>query len=228
MTTPSDPGKPNDDWAAYEPTQIGPVDLTKGAEPTPGVYDATQIAPSGSDRGAGPAPYYSAPASEPYYSAPAAPYYSSPPVPPPAPNPVYPAAAVPYPPAPVAYPYAPMAYPQAGVAALGREPQTGQVSSIIVICVGAIFTLSCYGTLVGIAPLVLGVIGLTKANSVSRYWFAGQRELAQESADSSRTMAKWAWISFGIGLAITVIAIIVIVIWVIAAAETSSGYDYST
>ncbi|GAA4659932.1 hypothetical protein [Gordonia humi] len=99
--------------------------------------------------------------------------------------------------------------------AAGPAPQTGQVSSIVALCLGGLLTVSCYGTLIGIAPLVLGIVGLTKSNSVSRLWFAGQYDAATAAAASSKRLAMWAWISLGIGVALAIIAVIVFVVWAV-------------
>lgn len=130
----------------------------------------------------------------------------------------------PLPPA-VPFPYgAPHPYPGQQQAA---APPTGQVSAIVALVFGGILTVSCYGTLIGIAPLVLGIIGLTKANSVSQLWITGQTTEAVKAAESSKTAAMWAWISLGIGVVLVVIAVIVFIVWVANTAdipETDSPY----
>ena len=149
--------------------------------------------------------------------------HDAPPLPPTAgyPTPGYPQP--PYPPNP--YP-APYPYP-APNRPVSPPPSTGQVSSIVAVCIGAILTLSCYGTLIGIAPLVLGILGLNKSNAVSRMWSAGREVEAVDAAASSKNLAMWAWISLAIGLVIALILIVVFVVWVINAdpsAPTHSPY----
>ncbi|MGB3708126.1 hypothetical protein [Gordonia sp. (in: high G+C Gram-positive bacteria)] len=157
----------------------------------------------------------------------------APPVPPPStpqsdpaafpPNPVYqgftadpygqqqggyaPQQPMPYYPAPVP------AYPGLGYGGVNRgpAPATSQVSSILAIVIGGLLTFSCYGFLLGIAPLILGIVGVVKANSVSRLWFMGQEQEAYAAAESSKKMAMWAWIGMAIGLVITIIIVIVFV-----------------
>ncbi|MCF8603095.1 hypothetical protein L5I01_06930 [Gordonia sp. HY442] len=107
-------------------------------------------------------------------------------------------------------------------------PQTGQISSVVALVLGGILTLSCYGTLVGIAPLVLGIVGFTKANSVGRLWYAGRTTEAAQAAESSKKAAMWAWISMGIGVVLAVIAIVLIVAWAINSDSTPDPtYTYT-
>lgn len=212
--TPTEVGAPyfDSEWSpAYAETEIREVDMTKGQ---PGPDDA-------------------APQQE-YNVPPVAPAYPTPPYPtPPYPAPQAPAGFTqdpyaqggyapqpPYseqPPMPQAAPWYPAQQPvYQGVPgyapSLGLAPQTGQVSAIVAIVVGALLSLTCYGTVIGIAPLVLGIMGVTKANSVTTFWISGQQQAAYEAAESSRKMAMWAWISMAIGIALVVLVVIIIVV----------------
>ncbi|MEZ5211013.1 MULTISPECIES: hypothetical protein [unclassified Gordonia (in: high G+C Gram-positive bacteria)] len=175
-------------------------------------YEPTQIAPT-----PGPSPAPNPAPETPYYDQPADPYYAAPaPMPAPAP---YPA------PAPAPFPYAPSYGP---VAAPGPAPATGQVSSIVAIVIGGLFAVTCYGLPVGLAPLILGILGLTKSNASGNYWRTGQAELAVQTAESSKKMAMWAWIAFAIGFVIAVIVVVAIIIWAVYYADSTSSSGYST
>lgn len=126
-----------------------------------------------------------------------------------APPPV-PYSIAPYPGA--AYPAHP-ASPQSVFAAQGPAPATGQSSSIGAMVVGGILLVTCFATPAGLAPLVLGILGFTKANSVNRLWMAGQRQEAEAAADSSRTLALWAWISCAVGIAVMILAVVFFFVW---------------
>ena len=230
MTTPDDPsGQPSndEDWTAYEPTQVGTPkpDLTKRDVPAPAesatngppAYEPTQTTPTppplpepGFAQPGFAQPGYAQPGyAQPGYSEQA---YAQPPVVAPGPY----GAAYPYP------------GQQFGAAQPGPAPQTGQISSIVALVFGGILTVSCYGTLIGIAPLVLGIIGLTKANSVGRLWFAGQTAEASQAAESSKKAAMWAWISLGIGVVLAIIVIIILVAWAVnndPSPDTTYTYD---
>lgn len=134
----------------------------------------------------------------------------------------YPPAQPPYVQPPYAHaPYPPVAYPAAAYppspqsvfSVQGPAPATAQASSIGAIVVGATFLLSCFGSAAGIAPLILGILGFNKANSVNRLWLAGDQAAATAAADSSKKLALWAWISLGIGIVLTVLAVVLLVVW---------------
>lgn len=146
-------------------------------------------------------------------------YWKSQYVPPPLPPVVPPA---PYGPS---YPYPGQ---QFGVRAQGSPPQSGQTSSLIALVFGGILTVSCYGTLIGIAPLVLGIVGFTRANSVARLWYAGRTAEAADAAESSKKAAMWAWISLGIGVVLAVIAVVLVIAWAINSDSTPDPvYTYT-
>lgn len=182
MNDPAEPENPNEQWAAYEPTQ----------QAMPNPYAAHPYPQN---------PYEP----DPYQQA--APFPQA--APPPAlyGGPAYPA-----------YPGS----PQSVFAAQGPAPATAQASSIGAMVVGGILLLSCYGTLAGIAPLVLGILGFTKANSVNRLWLGGQQQDAAAAADSSRKLAMWAWISLAIGIAVTVLAVVLLGVWAMNTDPTPS------
>ncbi|MCF8609646.1 hypothetical protein L5G28_05640 [Gordonia sp. HY285] len=229
MTTPDDPsGQPSndDDWTAYEPTQVGTPkpDLTKRDVPTstdpatngPPAYEPTQTTPTPPplpEPGYAQSGYAQSGYAQPGYSEQA---YAQPPLPPVvAPGPY--GAAYPYP------------GQQFGAGQPGPAPQTGQISSIVALVFGGLLTVSCYGTLIGIAPLVLGIIGLTKANSVGRLWFAGQTAEASQAAESSKKAAMWAWISLGIGVVLAIIVVIILVVWAVNSDPSpNTTYTYDT
>ncbi|MCF8568933.1 CD225/dispanin family protein [Gordonia sp. HY002] len=149
----------------------------------------------------------------------------------PKPDPGFQYAPPPLPPAPAPVPYGtPYPYPgqQFGARPPAGPPQTGQISSVVAMVLGGILTLSCYGTLVGIAPLVLGIVGFTKANSVGRLWYAGRTTEAAQAAESSKKAAMWAWISMGIGVVLAVIVIVLIIAWAINTDSTPDPtYTYT-
>lgn len=168
-------------------------------------YEPTQIAPA-----PGPSPAPNPAPETPYYDQPADPYFAAP-VPAPAPYSV---------PAPAPFPYVPSYGPVTGSAA---APATGQVSSIVAIVIGGLFAVTGCCLPVGLAPLILGILGLTKANASGNYWRTGQAELAVQSAESSKKMAMWAWIAFAIGFVIAVIAFIIWLVLVYYADSASSS-----
>lgn len=125
------------------------------------------------------------------------------------------------------YAYAPQPSPQAVFAAQGPTPQTGQVSAIVALVVGAMLLFSCYGTLAGVAPTVLGILGIIQSNSVNRFWTAGQMDEARRAAEDSKKKAMWAWISMAIGVVVTVVVVVIVVV-VALQADGGSSVGYST
>ncbi|GEE01177.1 hypothetical protein nbrc107696_16230 [Gordonia spumicola] len=188
----------SDQWAAYDETQIAPVSLNKQEAPAPGDVAASD-APA--------VPHYENPAPAPAYQDPyAQPQY---PVVPP-----YPA----QPQYPVAQPQSPWV-PQPGQffqapppINYGPAPLTAQTSAILATVFGGLLVAGCWTTLIGIAPLVLGIVGLNKANSVGRLWGTGQFDAARYAAEESRRYANWAWISMAIGFTLGLLLVLVLVI----------------
>lgn len=242
MTHPNDPQQPADDnssWAAYEPTQVSPQVLP--------VYGGPETSePAGTTAPDYGTPGYGAPDyGTPDYGAPQTPNYSESGYPasgyaapgysaPAGSAPGYPAAtpyAAPYP------GYAAPGYPAAGyppgygvpgyTPPAGPAPQTAQVSSVISLVISGLLVITCYGALAGIAPLVLSILGVTKASSVDRLWMSGQAQAAQDAAAASKKLAMWAWIALAIGVVVTILVIIGFVVW-ISNVDTSTGSTYGT
>ncbi|WP_051198873.1 hypothetical protein [Gordonia shandongensis] len=94
----------------------------------------------------------------------------------------------------------------------GPAPADSQVSAILATVIGGLVLASCYGTLLGIAPLVLGIMAINKSNSVSRLWGMGLADQAYDAAESARKLSMWAWISLAIGIAVALVIILVVVI----------------
>lgn len=99
----------------------------------------------------------------------------------------------------------------------GPPPETNSTSAIIVTVFAGLLLVSCYGTLIGIAPLVLGIVSINKGNAVAGYWYAGQGESAYAAVESARKTAMWAWISMGIGFLVELLAILTIGLLVVDA-----------
>ncbi|WFN92196.1 hypothetical protein ACK8HH_14960 [Gordonia sp. LUNF6] len=178
----------DDEWSAYAQTQI------RGVAPHP--------AENPFEHGA-------FPAQPPYENA----------APPPQPSPVQPAQAYGY-----GYGYG---YPVAGGAPAspqypavpgyqspytqGPPPESSATSAILATVFAGLLLVSCYGSLIGIAPLIFGIIGINKSNAVAKHWYVGQREAAYAAVESARKMSMWAWISMGIGFLVELVAVLVIV-----------------
>ncbi|HQK32288.1 MAG TPA: hypothetical protein PLA46_01260 [Phycicoccus sp.] len=109
----------------------------------------------------------------------------------------------------------PSALPQQWIPPVGYAgpqpayPQTN-TSALVLLIVSGIMTLSCYFTLVGIAPLILGIIAMTKQNTD---W------------EGSRRLARIGWITMAIVGAICVLAFIAFIGAVIIGDSTSSSYN---
>ncbi|GAA3956113.1 CD225/dispanin family protein [Gordonia caeni] len=226
MTTPQDPDRPSGgpDQPSDEETTITPAQDWSSYEPT-------VVAGGGADADAGGADGPLPPQAYPGYPNPYAeqqsvsqpeaqqPYTQQPPY-------TYPYAQ-PQPYAPQPYAYVPPPSPQAVFASQGAAPQTGQVSAIVALVVGAMLLVSCYGTLAGIAPTVLGILGIMQANSVNRSWMAGQIEEARQAAEGSKKKAMWAWISMAIGVLVTIVVVVILIVVAIQA-DGGSSTGYST
>lgn len=223
MTTPENPSdRPSDDadFAAYDETQVGvpKPDLVKRDAPAAGSDQPTEFI-----QGPGPQDPYAQdpyaqnsnaqnPNAQPSYGQ--APYSQNPYGAPP------PAYGQPYgQPGAYGYQYGPPP---------GLAPQTGQVSSIVALVFGGLLTVSCYFTLIGIAPLVLGIMGLTKANSVNGLWMSGRAAEAEDAAASSKKLAMWAWISLGIGVVIAAIIITILIVWAVNSEPDRPSSTYPT
>ena len=189
-------------------------------EPTP-----TEQIPQGSD-GPGvppvpPAPSYDSPTQAP--RGPADPYagssaqptadpYAAPPPPPPydpyaAPQPSYdPYAATGGQAQQGGYPaYANPGQWPAPPAAYGA-PAPQNTSAIVLTIISGIVTVSC--CIPGIAPLILGIMALTKQST---------------DPEGSRRLTKWGWISFAVGMALVVIAVIAFIALGVAGVWDSSS-----
>lgn len=204
---------------AYEPPTYQPPSYESSAYQSPSYETPSYESPSYLP------PVYGAPSTSPQPEQPPADSFAAPdpvaPEPPqqdvypeagqyPAQQPAYPQA-IPYAAAPGAplTPY-PM-YPGYGQQPSGPQPETGQVSSIICLVISGLLTVSCYFTLIGLAPLILSIVALVKSNSVGSLWLSGQTEAAQQAADSSRSLALWAWLSMLIGFVVAVVVVLVII-----------------
>ncbi|MBM7367870.1 hypothetical protein [Gordonia hydrophobica] len=107
-------------------------------------------------------------------------------------------------------PYQPVGAPVYG-SANGLPPHVSNTSAILAIVFGGLLVAGCYTTLIGIAPLVLGIVSMNKSNSVSKLWYVGQTQQAYDAIESSKNLAKWAWISMAIGFAVVIAVVLVIV-----------------
>ena len=105
-------------------------------------------------------------------------------------------------------PYSPNPY--------GPPPAGGSsdlnVSALVLTILSALLTLSCYCTLVGIAPLILGIMGLVKQSS--------------DPASASK-LTKIGCIVFAVLSVLAIIAVASFFAWAISQ-DSSSGYDYDT
>lgn len=212
MTTPEDPDQPSGD-----PDRSGDTEQSAGDDTTTtpaqdwSAYEPTVVAGGAEDGPLPPQAYPGYP--NPYAEQPSGPqqqYAQQPPYPQLQP-----------------YAYAPQPSPQAVFAAQGPTPQTGQVSAIVALVVGAMLLFSCYGTLAGVAPTVLGILGIIQSNSVNRFWTAGQMDEARRAAEDSKKKAMWAWISMAIGVVVTVVVVVIVVV-VALQADGGSSVGYST
>ncbi|MFT3899105.1 MAG: CD225/dispanin family protein [Gordonia sp. (in: high G+C Gram-positive bacteria)] len=138
-------------------------------------------------------------------------------------QPVYPAQpgypAQPAYPAPAGYPGQPgvdaaaygaqYGYPgQAYGQPYGPPPDNNIVLPIISTVLGVLTVFWC----IGIAPLVLGIIGIVKSNSVNTLWSTGDQAGAGVAAEDAKKFGLWGLISFGALVALGVILIIIAVI----------------
>lgn len=155
------------EWTAPYPE---PSAAVPAPPPAPTTYE-DPLAPSAT-------PYAAPPPAVPYGTAPEPPTYGAPP-PPPAPYPYGqgPAAYSP----PVAYvppvPYGAPAHPTAAGYQVPPMPTTyvaprQNTSAIVLTIVAGIMTVSCYFTLIGVVPLILGIVAMTRQNSD---WEGSQR-----------------------------------------------------
>ncbi|MFT3716056.1 MAG: hypothetical protein QM774_08960 [Gordonia sp. (in: high G+C Gram-positive bacteria)] len=204
------------DAATPDPTAVPPT-TPYTPDPSPQLY-SQPTPPVQADGSVPPVP----PGVPTYGSAPAQPAAPVPPAVPsyPAAMPGQPYAAAPY----GAQPYG-VAYPAPNP--MGPPPQTGQTSAIVATVISAIMAVTCYGAIVGIVPLIFGILGISKGSSVTNLWNTGQTAAAQKAADDSRKWAMWAWISMGIGLVLFIIAAVVFFVWldsVDTVSHTTGGY----
>jgi hypothetical protein len=212
MTEPNDPldkdaeKQPDDGWAAYDETQVGKLSLEKNESADPEAYAQTmfnEVPPVAPPYTPAPDPF-----AQPESAAP--PQYGQP-------QPQY---GVPQP--QFAQPqyvqpqfvqqYQPMGFGQ-------PMPRTAQTSAILATVFGGLLVVGCYTTLIGLAPLILGIIGITKSSSVTSLWGMGQYDAARHAALESEKYARWAWISMAIGFAVVVLIIVVVI--AIAAANSN-------
>ncbi|GAA3608709.1 hypothetical protein GCM10022199_10550 [Marihabitans asiaticum] len=83
------------------------------------------------------------------------------------------------------------------------------VSAIILTVLSGLATVSCYCTLIGIAPLIFGILGIVKQGT--------------DPAGAAK-MTKIGWIVFAVLTVLAIIAAIVFFIWV-GQQESGSSYD---
>lgn len=122
-------------------------------------------------------PYSAPPSAAPYGSAPQPTTYGAPP--PPAPYPygqgpaAYPPPSAYVPPAPYGTPAHPTTagYPVPPMPATYVAPRQN-TSALVLTIVAGIMTVSCYFTLIGVVPLILGIVAMTRQNSD---WEGSQR-----------------------------------------------------
>ena len=103
--------------------------------------------------------------------------------------------------------------------AQGPPPQVSNGSAIAAVIVGAMLVLLCYTVFIGVGPLVFGILSLTKSSSVANLWYRGFPQAAYEAVESSKNLAKWAWISLAIGVAVVLLIVAVIAVLVVASQQ---------
>lgn len=106
--------------------------------------------------------------------------------------------------------YPPVGQPVYG-SAQGPPPHVGNGSAIGAVIVSALLVMLCYTAVIGIAPLVLSILSLTKSNSVANLWYMGHTQPAYDAIESSKKLAMWAWISMAIGVAVVVLVIVIVI-----------------
>lgn len=130
------------------------------------------------------------------------PAYGAPPAPGsyvPPPQPGYsptPAGYGPPPGAGVPQPYGQPGYPQPAVYA-AQQANSTPASTIVLLILSALATLSCYGFIAGIPPLVLSIVALTKSST---------------DPEGCRKLTNIGWIVFGVLLALYAAAIVILVV----------------
>jgi hypothetical protein len=82
-------------------------------------------------------------------------------------------------------------------------------STVVLTVISALFTVSCYGTLIGIAPLILAIIALTRNSN---------------DPQGARSLTKIGWIVFGSLLAI---AVVLVIVAIAVAANSASRSTYN-
>ncbi|UQE75702.1 CD225/dispanin family protein [Gordonia sp. PP30] len=213
MTTPNDPQNVPEPTEGAQPASEGATeyvqrpDLTppgRAAQPEgqtefvqPAQPDPGQVPPYGQ-----PAPEYGQPA--PGYGQPAPEYGQVPP---------YGQQPQPGQPIPGAS-YGAAQYPGAPAGVPGAAPDNNMTMSIVVTVLGFIFT---FFTCLSLVAGILGVIAITKANSVNQLWASGDAINAQRAADDAKKFTNIAWIVFGV-------SVLIAVIWFIV--RLSLGYAY--
>lgn len=188
--------------APYYESEWSPAYAQTEIQQTPNFQKSVDEGSPQAQFGGAPQPGYGDLTPQPNYGEPVPPQY---PTPDPyggygAPNYGAPAAYVPAYPQPAAY-----GSPQA------MPPQTNTTSAILAIVFSGLLVVGCYTTVIGIAPLVLGIMSLNKSNSVSRLWYVGQQQAAYDAVSSASNLAKWAWISMAIGFAVVILVVVVII-----------------
>ena len=102
---------------------------------------------------------------------------------------------------------------QAPPAAYGA-PAPQNTSALVLTILSGIVTVSC--CIPGIAPLILGIMALTKQST---------------DPEASRRLSRWGWIAFAIGMALVVIGVIAFIAFGVAGGWDDGSYssdpDYS-
>jgi hypothetical protein len=108
-------------------------------------------------------------------------------------------------------PYGQPAYgqPPYGQPAYVAAPTPVPASTIVLLCISGLLTLSCYLAPIGIAPLVLSVVALTRH---------------KQQPDSARKLTRIGWIVLAVVTAFLIVAAIAFGLWLAAQPPEYSGF----
>lgn len=118
----------------------------------------------------------------------------------------------PYPPQPAGYGQPP--YPGYAGSGYAGSPVVGPpvpASTVVLLVISGLLTLSCYGAVIGLAPLVLSIIAMTRYK--------------QEPA-RARQLTRIGWIVLAAVGVVAVLAVIAVIVFFVAV-QSSPNYDFS-
>ena len=105
--------------------------------------------------------------------------------------------------------YGQPAYGQAGYVPAATTPVPA--STVVLLCLSGLLTLSCYFSLIGIAPLVMSILALT------RY---------KQQPESARKLTRTGWVVFAVLSVIAVLAAVAFGIWIAAQPNNPTYSDF--